>query len=50
MEYIIHRVNKIKTLNKIPKNFGTEIDIRSNGSKLILNHEPFAKEIPLKII
>ena len=43
MEYIIHRVNKIKTLNKIPKNFGTEIDIRSNGSKLILNHEPFGK-------
>ena len=43
MEFIIHRVNSINTLKKIPKNFGTEIDIRSNGSKLILNHEPFAK-------
>jgi len=43
MEFIIHRVNKIKKLIKIPKYFGTEIDIRSNGSKLILNHEPFTK-------
>jgi|TARA_B110000971_G_C19971822_1_gene482966 hypothetical protein len=40
MEIIIHRVNKIKDLKKIPKVFGTEIDIRSYGSKLILNHEP----------
>ncbi len=40
MEIIIHRINKIKELKKIPKVFGTEIDIRSYGSKLILNHEP----------
>ncbi len=43
MEIIIHRINKIKELKKIPVNFGTEIDIRSYGSKLILNHEPKMK-------
>tara|TARA_B100000945_G_C20414424_1_gene614369 strand:- start:670 stop:1257 length:588 start_codon:yes stop_codon:yes gene_type:complete len=41
MEYIIHRVNSINELKKIKKTYGVEIDIRSNGSKLILNHEPF---------
>ena len=43
MEIIIHRVNKIKDLKKIPKNFGVEIDIRTSGSKLILNHDPFIR-------
>ena len=43
MEIIIHRINKIKELKKIPINFGTEIDIRAYGSKLILNHEPKQK-------
>ena len=40
MEIIIHRVNKIKFLKSIPKNFGVEIDVRSFNSELILNHEP----------
>ena len=39
MEFIIHRVNKIKDLKLLPKKFGVEIDIRTVGSKLILNHE-----------
>ena len=43
MEIIIHRIKKIKELKKISNNFGTEIDIRANGSKLILNHEPNTK-------
>jgi len=43
MEFIIHRVNKIKDLKLLPKKFGVEIDIRTVGSKLILNHEPFNK-------
>ncbi len=42
MEFIIHRINKIKELKKISTNFGTEIDLRCKGSNLILNHEPFA--------
>ena len=41
MEIIVHRINKIKELKKIPTNFGIEIDIRSHKSKLILNHEPY---------
>lgn len=43
MEIIIHRINKIKDLKKIPVNFGVEIDIRTMGSNLILNHDPFTK-------
>ena len=43
MELIIHRINKINDLINIPKTFGTEIDIRTKGSKLILNHEPYEK-------
>ena len=43
MEFIIQRVNKIKNLRSLPKKFGVEIDIRTKGSKLILNHEPFNK-------
>ena len=41
MEIIVHRINNIKQLKKIPINFGIEIDIRSHKSKLILNHEPY---------
>ena len=40
MEIIIHRVNSIKKLKQIPNKYGVEIDVRSFGSKLILNHEP----------
>lgn len=42
MEIIIHRVNTIKKLIKIPKNYGAEIDIRVYKNKLILNHEPYS--------
>lgn len=41
MEIIIHRINSIKKLKKIPNNFGVEIDLRTYKSKIILNHEPF---------
>ena len=43
MEFIIHRVNLIEDLKKIPKEYGCEVDIRTNGSKLVLNHDPFDK-------
>jgi hypothetical protein len=43
MEHIIHRVNLIDELKTIPKEYGCEIDIRTDGSKLILNHDPFKK-------
>ena len=41
MEIIIHRINTISQLKKIEQKYGAEIDIRSCGSNLILNHEPF---------
>ncbi|MFH0936554.1 MAG: hypothetical protein V1815_02655 [Candidatus Woesearchaeota archaeon] len=40
MIIIIHRINKIDELKKIPFKYGVEIDIRANGNRLILNHEP----------
>ena len=42
MEIIIHRVNTVKKLKKIPTEFGAEIDLRSYKNKFILNHEPYA--------
>ena len=41
LEITIHRVNTLNELRDIPKEYGTEIDIRACGSNLILNHEPF---------
>ena len=41
MKFIIHRINTIEKLKKIPPEFGCEIDVRSSGSNLILNHDPF---------
>ena len=43
MEIIIHRLNKIKDLKKTSKDFGAEIDIRTNGSNLVLSHDTFIK-------
>lgn len=41
MEIVVHRINLISELLKVPKKYGCEIDIRSQDSKLILNHEPY---------
>ena len=41
MEIIAHRINLISELKNIPVKYGCEIDIRSQGSQLILNHEPY---------
>ena len=41
MEIIAHRINKIAKLKSIPKRFGAEVDLRSYGSKIVLNHDPF---------
>ena len=40
-ELIIHRINEISKLKSIPFEYGCEIDIRTNGSNLILNHNPY---------
>ncbi len=41
MNYIAHRINTIKELKKIPKEYGVEIDLRDYADRLILQHEPF---------
>lgn len=41
MEIVIHRINLINDLKLLPLKYGCEIDVRSQGSKLILNHEPY---------
>lgn len=42
MEIVIHRINTVAALQSVPHRYGCEIDIRAEGSTLILNHEPFA--------
>lgn len=41
MLYVGHRLNTIEELNNTPAQFGAEIDIRSCGKKLILQHDPY---------
>lgn len=41
MEYIAHRINTIKELKNIPKNYGIEVDVRDYKNNLILQHDPF---------
>lgn len=43
MILIVHRVNTVELLNTVPHRFGIEIDIRSIGRDLILQHDPFEK-------
>ena len=40
-EIVLHRVNTRERLRRIPAEFGLEIDLRAEGSALILNHDPF---------
>lgn len=42
MELIAHRRNRLAELTATPASFGVEVDIRSRGSDLILQHDPFA--------
>ena len=41
MKLIAHRRNTITELASTPHAYGVEIDIRSHGDRLILNHDPF---------
>ena len=43
MIIIKHRVNTVKDLKKTDKNFGAEIDLRSDQSGVYLHHDPFKK-------
>jgi hypothetical protein len=41
MLYIAHRINDINQLKLVPSEMGVEIDIRSYGNELILQHDSF---------
>ena len=41
MKIIEHRINTLEALRKLDQVHGAEIDIRSNGDTLYLNHDPF---------
>lgn len=38
---IAHRINTIEQLQQVPTHLGIELDIRYQGSELILHHDPF---------
>ena len=41
MNYIAHRVNTVEGLKKLPLEYGVELDLRDQGDRLILQHDPF---------
>jgi hypothetical protein len=41
MKIFKHRINKTTELAATSKEFGVELDLRSNGKDLILHHDPF---------
>jgi len=45
MQIIVHRRNTIEELKATPIKYGVEVDVRSYGEKLIVNHEPFLPAI-----
>ena len=45
MLVIHHRRNTINSLKAVDSHLGVEVDIRSFGNKLIINHDPFKESI-----
>jgi hypothetical protein len=41
MKIILHRINTREALQNTPSKFGVEVDIRSEGKRLIIGHDPF---------
>jgi hypothetical protein len=41
MQVVVHRVNSVEALVAVPTNYGAEIDLRADGSRIVLNHDPF---------
>ncbi len=41
MQIVAHRINTVERLRRIPTHWGVELDLRADGSELILNHDPF---------
>ena len=45
MEIISHRRNTIEELVGTPRRFGVEVDIRSQGDRLVIHHEPYEQGV-----
>ena len=41
MKLIAHRRNTLNELLASPTKYGVEVDIRSYGDKLVIDHDPF---------
>lgn len=41
MQIVLHRRNTVELLQNTPSYYGVEIDIRSYGNRLVLQHDPF---------
>lgn len=41
MQFIAHRINTIAQLQRVPVEYGVELDLRDRGERLILQHDPF---------
>src|SRR5690242_12523273 len=41
MKYIAHRINSVRGLAGVPKEYGVELDLRDHGDELVLQHDPF---------
>jgi len=39
---VAHRINTLKGLAEVPAEYGVEVDLRNDGKKIILNHDPFS--------
>lgn len=44
MQIIAHRRNTIDQLRETPTEFGIEVDIRSQGHRLVIHHDPFVAD------
>ncbi len=43
MLYISHRINRKHELQKVPEEYGIELDLRDCGDRIVLQHDPFIK-------
>ena len=41
MHFIAHRINTIRELEAVPREYGVELDLRDYAGRLILSHDPF---------
>ncbi len=48
MHIIAHRKNTIAELQATPPQYGVEIDLRTYGGRLILQHDPFTDAVPFE--